>query len=116
MIFKGNIELKQNDFKNEKELQKYFENNLEKRVVAIDGTLGNGYDTDFLCKRFEKVYSFDVQEEACLNYNIGKIDNKFIDSRELACILEPFHSEFNLDYLKNRRHYAWLKYINILIK
>ena len=30
MIFKGNIELKQNDFKNEKELQKYFENNLEK--------------------------------------------------------------------------------------
>ena len=28
MIFKGNIELKQNDFKSEKELQKYFENNL----------------------------------------------------------------------------------------
>ena len=24
------------------------ENNLEKRVVAIDGTLGNGYDTAFL--------------------------------------------------------------------
>lgn len=41
-------------------------------------------------------------KEACLNYNIGKIDNKFIDSRELACILEPFHSEFNLDYLKKK--------------
>ena len=24
------------------------ENHLEKRVVAIDATLGNGYDTDFL--------------------------------------------------------------------
>ena len=51
------------------------ENHLEKRVVAIDATLGNGYDTDFLCERFEKVYSFDVQEEACLNYKLKNRKN-----------------------------------------
>lgn len=45
MIFKGNIELKQNDFKNEKELQKYFENNLEKilgfKFICTEFVAGN---------------------------------------------------------------------------
>ena len=45
MIFKGNIELKQNDFKNEKELQKYFENNLEKilgfKFICTEFGVGN---------------------------------------------------------------------------
>lgn len=36
--------------------------------VAIDGTLGNGYDTDFLSSMFDKVYAFDIQEETCNNY------------------------------------------------
>lgn len=51
------------------------ENHLEKKIIAIDATLGNGYDTDFLCERFEKVYSFDVQEEACLNYKLKNRKN-----------------------------------------
>lgn len=41
---------------------------LENRNTAIDGTLGNGHDTDFLAERFEEVYAFDIQEEACTNY------------------------------------------------
>lgn len=41
---------------------------LEKKVVAIDGTLGNGFDTDFLSSNFEKVYSFEIQKEACNQY------------------------------------------------
>ena len=45
MIFRGNIELKQNDFKNEKELQKYFENNLEKilgfKFICTEFVVGN---------------------------------------------------------------------------
>lgn len=53
-------------------------NNLEKRVVAIDATLGNGYDTDFLYENFEKVYSFDIQEEACLNYKHKEKNNVHI--------------------------------------
>ena len=51
------------------------ENHLEKKIIAIDATLGNGYDTDFLCERFEKIYSFDVQEEACLNYKLKNRKN-----------------------------------------
>lgn len=45
MILKGNIELKQDDFKNEKELQKYFENNLEKilgfKFICTEFIVGN---------------------------------------------------------------------------
>jgi hypothetical protein len=43
--------------------------------IAIDGTLGNGYDTDFLASLFSKVYSFDIQEEACNNYINKNIEN-----------------------------------------
>lgn len=39
-------------------------------------------------------------EEEFLDFYYGKINNKFIDSMELAAILEPFHREFNLEYLK----------------
>ena len=45
--------------------------------IAIDGTLGNGYDTDFLSSLFSKVYSFDIQEVACDNYidkNIANVE------------------------------------------
>ncbi|MDU5107860.1 MULTISPECIES: class I SAM-dependent methyltransferase [unclassified Clostridium] len=41
---------------------------VENKNVAIDGTLGNGFDTDFLSSLFHKVYSFDIQKEACENY------------------------------------------------
>lgn len=36
--------------------------------VAIDATLGNGHDTDFLSSFFDIVYSFDIQEQCILNY------------------------------------------------
>ncbi len=45
MIIKGDKELKQNDFKNEKELQNYFESNLEKildyKFIETEFTVGN---------------------------------------------------------------------------
>ncbi len=45
------------------------------KEVAIDATLGNGYDTDFLSSLFKKVYTFDIQKEACDNYSANKKDN-----------------------------------------
>ncbi len=50
-------------------------------------------DKTIIChnKNFEKLF---------LNTYIGNIKNKFIDSMELAVILEPYHKEFNLDTLK----------------
>lgn len=45
MILKDNTELKQKDFKNEKELQTFFENNLEKilgyRFIDTEFTVGD---------------------------------------------------------------------------
>lgn len=41
---------------------------LENKDVAIDATLGNGYDTDFLSDNFKEVYSFEIQQCACESY------------------------------------------------
>ena len=46
-------------------------NFLENKNLAIDATLGNGYDTDFLADTFKKVYSFDIQKEACDSYKVN---------------------------------------------
>ena len=57
---------------------------IEKKLIAIDATLGNGYDTDFLSKIFNKVYAFDVQKAAILNYKEKNIENVslILDSHE----------------------------------
>ncbi|MDV4151783.1 class I SAM-dependent methyltransferase [Clostridium sp. AL.422] len=58
---------------------------VENKKVAIDATLGNGYDTDFLAQFFEKVYAFDIQKDACDKYTDNKSDNVTIinDSHHL---------------------------------
>ena len=43
--------------------------------VAVDATLGNGYDTDFLSEHFSKVYSFDIQKCAIKSYENKNINN-----------------------------------------
>lgn len=43
--------------------------------VAVDATLGNGLDTDFLSKLFNQVYSFEIQSEAIYRYNSKKSKN-----------------------------------------
>ena len=43
--------------------------------VAIDATLGNGHDTDFLSEKFNLVYSFDIQKDAVENYEVRKKEN-----------------------------------------
>lgn len=52
--------------------------------IAIDATLGNGHDSDFLGELFNKVYSFDIQEEAVVNYNKSNRKNvqAILDSHE----------------------------------
>ncbi len=43
--------------------------------AAVDATLGNGYDSDFLCEKFKSVYAFDIQKTAVENYYIRCKDN-----------------------------------------
>lgn len=84
---------------------------IEEKKVAIDGTLGNGYDCDFLSDLFEKVYAFDIQEEAVNSYkgknkeNVSVIldshenFNTYIKEESVQCIV------YNLGYLPgNNKH------------
>ena len=43
----------------------------------------------------------DEFEKSFLNHYIPEIKNQIIDSVELSVILEPYHKEYNLEYLKN---------------
>lgn len=61
------------------------QNFLEDKAIAIDATLGNGYDTDFLSENFQKVYAFDIQKIACESYL----------KRDNVIIINDCHSKFN---------------------
>jgi len=43
--------------------------NIPEKAVLADFTMGNGYDTEYLCRlsRGGKVYAFDIQEQAVNN-------------------------------------------------
>lgn len=43
--------------------------------TAIDATLGNGGDCDFLSDRFKKVYAFDIQKTAVEQYKLKNKSN-----------------------------------------
>ncbi|NLK95153.1 MAG: rRNA methylase [Clostridiales bacterium] len=79
-------------------------NFIQNKEVAIDGTLGNGHDTDFLSRNFKEVYSFDIQKGACDKYlkicpgNVKVINNshenilEYVD-KSVDCIM------YNLGFL-----------------
>lgn len=59
-------------------------NNCCSYEIAVDATLGNGHDTDFLSEQFKKVICFEIQKTAIDNYNKNKKNNVNIicDSHE----------------------------------
>lgn len=61
------------------ELSHYIiKNFLKTKNIAIDATLGNGHDTDFLSNEFSLVYSFDIQKIACDKYKAKAKSNTII--------------------------------------
>ena len=74
--------LKKEDFKNALDL-----NIVKKKLIEFVD------DKTIICHNafFEKSF-FDIY--------VPELKNEIIDSMELAAILEPYHREFNLDYLK----------------
>jgi hypothetical protein len=59
---------------------------------AVDGTLGNGHDTDFLINHFKKIYAFDIQKKAIENYALR--------SEEKVSLIHDSH-EYIDKYIKN---------------
>ncbi len=89
-------------------LKKYLKPLLNKQMVVLDATVGNGNDTLFLCENCKFVYGFDIQKEALIkaskkliNYNNYKL---YLSSHHLLAdyIKEELDlAIFNLGYLPN---------------
>ncbi|SHE92721.1 tRNA (mnm(5)s(2)U34)-methyltransferase [Clostridium fallax] len=81
------------------------DNFLVNKDIAVDCTLGNGHDTDFLKERFNKVYSFEIQKNAIDQYKENNKDSKVFlinDSHEFIdnYIKEPVDCiMYNLGFL-----------------
>ena len=58
-----------------------------KKLVAIDATVGNGYDTIFLSNHFEKVIGIDIQELA-----IKRSKEKTKDLKNVKLYLDDFNN------------------------
>lgn len=43
--------------------------------IAVDGTMGNGHDTDFLAINFNRVYAFEIQEAPVDVYRNKNVEN-----------------------------------------
>lgn len=60
--------------------------------VAIDMTCGNGYDTLFLSKIAEKVYAFDIQDEAIKN-TLKLLEENHVENVE---VIKESHDLFDI--------------------
>lgn len=73
--------------------------------VAVDGTLGNGFDCDFLSDSFERVYAFDIQKVAIENYSSKNKENVILVHDSHENLLNYINEEeidvamFNLGFL-----------------
>jgi 16S rRNA C1402 N4-methylase RsmH len=85
---------------------------LKPSSIAVDFTMGNGFDTLFLCERCKKVYAFDKQQKALENTK-ERLQNNHLENYEL--ILDghehcrrylPIYQVgiFNLGYLPGQSH------------
>ena len=81
---------------------------LQKEDIAIDATIGNGFDTLFLCNNCEFVYGFDIQQKAIESTHMllreNKISNYQLFGISHSLMLDKVTKEvavimFNLGYL-----------------
>lgn len=107
-----------NIFKNAVEIAKGIcKSKLGNGDIAVDCTMGNGYDTVFLCSLVGekgKVYAFDIQEEALINTRKKLLELNFLERSEI--ILDGHENidkyinvqvrlvMFNLGYLPKGNH------------
>ncbi|MDD3923680.1 MAG: class I SAM-dependent methyltransferase [Erysipelotrichaceae bacterium] len=65
------------------------------KETAIDATIGNGNDTYFLAKHFQKVYGFDIQDQALIN------TNRMVKDLNNVILIKDSH-QFMSDHIKEK--------------
>lgn len=73
-------------------------------ICAVDCTLGNGHDTDFLADHFHRVYAFDIQKLSTENYLKKSKENTVVINDSHDKILQYIHEPvdcfiYNLGFL-----------------
>lgn len=63
--------------------------------TAVDATLGNGHDTDFLSENFSKIYSFDIQKFVIDSYKERKKDNVILINNSHHALEEFINEKVN---------------------
>lgn len=85
---------------------------ITKDDIVVDATMGNGYDTVFLCQHAKHVYAFDIQKIA-LEHTIKQLEahqlsnaTLYLESHEnLVALVPQFKGVlFNLGYLPHGDH------------
>ena len=73
----------------------------------------------------EKIHSTQIKEMLWLGFYLwyiieyliilisGKHDRQNDSYHDISLEEEAYNNQYNLDYLKNRKHYSWLKYIKL---
>lgn len=88
---------------------------LDVNDIAVDFTMGNGFDTLFLCQKAKMVYAFDTQPQALENTKkrLQGFENfqLILDGHENCRSYLPFYKAgiFNLGYLPGENHYITTK-------
>ena len=85
---------------------------LDKHSISVDFTMGNGFDTQFLCENSKYVYAFDKQNKALDNtkerLDKAHLENYtlILDGHENCRRYLPFYKAgiFNLGYLPGENH------------
>lgn len=90
---------------------------LDQHAIAVDFTMGNGFDTQFLCEHSKFVYAFDKQSKALENTKsrLDKLNlNNYtliLDGHEHCRHYLPLYKAgiFNLGYLPGENHQVTTK-------
>lgn len=85
---------------------------LDKHSITVDFTMGNGFDTQFLCEHSKFVYAFDKQKKALENTTArlqkANLNNYqlILDGHENCRRYLPLYKAgiFNLGYLPGESH------------
>ncbi len=99
---------------------KLLEEKLNKNLIIVDATCGNGHDTHFLAPKVKHVHAFDIQQQAIskakqLNKSYTNITYHHTSHENINVVIPHYDGIiFNLGYLPGGDKHITTNYISTL--